>query len=85
MSRLGASSGDQWKMTESQAIAKARQAIAGKITPQDGAPVQILRVDGNYVVTFVHVNPVGTRGPDFEARVHIDAETGEVVGLLAGS
>lgn len=72
-------------LTSDEALAIARKAIAGKAELQKGAPVSVERKDGAYVVTFVHINPPGTRGPDYDARVTIDAETGKVTELLGAS
>jgi hypothetical protein len=66
-------------ISEALAISKAREAIAGRITLQEGAPVEVRSQGGHYVVTFIHMNPPHTLGPDFDAQVHIDAETGELV------
>ena len=38
-----------------------------------------------YIVTFPFYLPPGTRGPDYAARVWIDAKTGAVLKILAGS
>jgi uncharacterized membrane protein YkoI len=70
--------------TEEQALAIAQQAIAGKITPRAGSSVQIVRRDDSWDVEWA-LAPEPRRGPDFEARVTIDAETGEVTSVLAGS
>ncbi len=70
---------------EDKAIAIARQAIAGKVNLQKGAPVTVERKGDAYVVTFVLILPPGTRGPDYDAQVTIDAATWEVVKILAGS
>ena len=40
---------------------------------------------GNYIVTFVNVLPPGMLGADYAARVTIDAKTGMVEKILAGS
>ena len=77
--------GSRPMISETEAVAKARAAIQGKIIPQVGAPVEVRLQGDDYVVTFVHVNPPGTRGPDYEAQVHLNARTGEVTALLFGS
>ncbi len=66
------------------AIHLARQAIQGLVRPQEGSPITVDLRDGQYVVTFVHVNPPDTLGPDFDARVTIDAESGDVLDILGG-
>lgn len=72
-------------LTNEEAIAIARQAIKGKTKLQKGSPVTIQRKGGACVVTFVHINPPGTLGPDYDARVTIDTQTRTVTELLGGS
>lgn len=73
------------ELTNSQALAIARQAIVGKASPDPGAPVEIDRVQGTITVTFVHETPQNMLGADYDARVVIDAVSGEVLQLLVGS
>jgi len=68
-----------------EALAIAEQAIQGKMNEQRGAPVTIQLGEGRYIVTFGRVNPPGVRGPDYNVRVTIDAESGEVLELLVAS
>ena len=70
---------------DQKAIAIARQAIKGIISLQKGSPVTVKREGDDYVVTFVHINPPGTLGADYDAQVTINAATWEVVQVLAGS
>lgn len=72
-------------ISEDEAREIARQAILGKIEPQQGAEVRAERRRRRWVVTFVHVTPPDELGPDYDARVTIDAETGEVVEILGGT
>ncbi len=70
---------------EEKAIAIARQAIAGKVNLQKGAPVTVKRKGDAYVVTFGHILPPGTLGADYDAQVTINSATWEVIKVLAGS
>jgi hypothetical protein len=65
-------------------VAIARKAIEGKVEPQQGAPVTVERKGDVYVVTFTHVNPPGSLGPDFDARVTIRADNHEVIEIMGG-
>jgi hypothetical protein len=71
-------------LTQDEAIEVARRAIAGKVELQKGSHVTVERKGDAYVVTFVRIDPPGTRGPDYDARVTIDADTGKVTELLGG-
>lgn len=73
------------ELTDAQALAIARQAIAGKASPAPGAPVEIARADGRITVTFVHETPPNMLGADYDARVVIDAASGDVLQLLVGA
>jgi uncharacterized membrane protein YkoI len=70
---------------EEQALAIAKQAIAGHVELQDNAHVDITVEDDTYVVTFIHDLPPGTLGADYDAQVRIDAYTGDVIEILLGS
>jgi hypothetical protein len=64
------------------ALAAARQHM--RIDP--GSPIEVRLHDAaRYIVTFVHLNAPGVRGPDYDARVTLDATTGEVLEILAAS
>jgi hypothetical protein len=71
-------------ISEAEAIKIAKKAIHGKITPQKGSPINVEIDDIKYKIKFIHVNPPGVRGPDYDALVTIDGNTGEVVSLLGG-
>jgi len=71
-------------ITEAEAISIAKNAIRGKVTPQEDAPIETELENERYVVTFVHVNPPDTLGPDFDAQVTIDANSGEVLNIIGG-
>ena len=69
-------------LTEEECIEIARHAIAGKVDLQEGAPIKVERRDKKYIVTFVHNTPSHMLGPDYDARITIDAESGEVIEIL---
>jgi uncharacterized membrane protein YkoI len=73
------------RISEARAIEIARQAIQGKVDLQSPGAVTVKRERGRYVVIFEHYNPPGVRGPDYDAKVTIDAMTGDVIELLGGS
>ena len=72
-------------ITEGRAIEIAERAIVGKANRQKGAPVTIERKDGTYIVTFVHRNPPGVKGADYDVQVVVDAKSGDVKKILVGS
>lgn len=77
-------------MDDSTAIAIARDAIQGRVTPAEDAPVTVHRQRSFFrvksiVVEFGEVLPPGARGGDFAARVTIDPKNGQVGEVLAGS
>lgn len=72
-------------ITESSAIEIAEKAIEGKVELQEGSHIVAKLQKGRYIVTFVRVNPPGVRGPDYDARVTIDAKTGDILEILGGS
>jgi hypothetical protein len=65
-------------ITEAEALEIAREAIRGKVEHQAGSSVTVVRQGANYVVTFVHHTPADMLGPDYDARVTIDGQSGEV-------
>lgn len=72
-------------ITQDEAIEIAKKAIKGSITPQQNAPIEVELKNDQYIVVFVCIWPPGTRGPDFSARVTIDAHSGRVLEILAGA
>ena len=72
-------------ISDERAVELARAAIAGRIEPQDGGPVHVQRQGAEVVVEFRRQDPPGTRGPDYDARVVLDAVSGAVRSLLGGS
>lgn len=72
-------------ITEAEAIKIAEQAISGKLETQPGAPVKVTIEGEKYTVIFERINPPNTLGPDYDAKVTVDAETGEVLEILGGS
>jgi len=73
------------ELSNTQALAIAREAIAGKARPALGAPIDITRTEGRITVTFVHETPAHMLGADYDARVVIDAASGAVLQLLVGA
>jgi len=72
-------------ITSDEAIEIARRATVGKATLQEGAPIHVERKGDRFVVVFVHHNPPGVRGPDYDAKVTIDADAGHVIQILGAS
>ena len=73
-------------ISKDQAIEIARKEIVGEVTLLDEhEPVTVTEEDGRYVVTFVRQNPPGERAADYDARLTIDAKTGEVLQFLVAS
>jgi hypothetical protein len=72
-------------ITSEEAIDIARRATVGKATLEHGAPISVERENDRYVVTFVHENPPGVRGPDYDAKVTINAHDGNVIDILGAS
>jgi len=72
-------------ITESVAIEIAQEAIVGKVEVQDENLVTVTLEGDRYIVTFERDNPPGVRGPDYDAKVTIDAESGDVLEILGGS
>ncbi len=70
--------------SEEAAVALAQRAIDGKITPRPGAVIAVARDGDTWQVEWT-LPPEPRRGPDFEARVRIDAATGEILEILAGA
>jgi hypothetical protein len=72
-------------VTQPEALKIACRAIAHAVDRSRGGPVRIDVEPGRYVVTFNRSDPPGFRGPDYDARVVIDAATGEVLEVLVAS
>jgi uncharacterized membrane protein YkoI len=70
--------------TKSEAIEIAKKAIEGKVKPQENCPITVERKKFRYIITFVHINPPGVLGPDYDAKVTIDVQTGQVLDILGG-
>jgi hypothetical protein len=75
-------------LDDQHAIDLARKAIVGKAKSDDDAPITVTHkrnmLHKLVIVEFGAYNPPGTRGPDFAARVTLDAKTGEVKDLQVG-
>jgi len=73
------------RISDAAAVEAARKAIRGHVTLPGNAEVRITADDDRVVVEFPRRNAPGERGPDYEARVTLDARTGEVLEILGGS
>lgn len=71
-------------ISDEQAVAAARAAVAGTVEIS-GGPVSVSRRGDTVVVEFGCDLPPGTRGPDYDARVTLDAKTGTVREILGSS
>ena len=69
---------------DEQAVATARAAVAGAVEIS-GGPVSVNRQGDTVVVEFGCDLPPGTRGPDYDARVTLDANSGAVREILGAS
>jgi hypothetical protein len=72
-------------ISDEQAIEFARRAIEGKVEPHSDAQPKVEAKGNELVVEWVRPADPRRRGPDYEAQVRLDAETGRVLGLLGGS
>jgi predicted small secreted protein len=65
------------------ALRIAHERIRNDITiPPECKPAVSLQ-DDKYIVTYPFALPPGWRGPDYHARVVVDAQTGSVLEVLA--
>lgn len=72
-------------ISASQAIGIAHAAITNTVDLQAGAPITAVLSAKTYVVTFWLELPPDTLGPDYSAKVTIDAFTGAVLFILGRS
>lgn len=74
--------GDGNMISEEQAVSIAKEAVEGKIVvgPENQAEVSL--VANEYVVIFKNSPGPLVPGPDYVARVTIDAKTGKVKQIL---
>lgn len=70
---------------EMKIINIALDAIKGSVSLQERAKVLIQLEKDHYIVTFEHRLPEGARGPEYAARVIIDAESYKILKILGGS
>jgi uncharacterized membrane protein YkoI len=73
------------RISHEEAVLAARSAVRDHLTLSEGADVRIEEEDDRIVVEFGSPTPPGQRGPDYEARVTVNAQTGEVIDILGGS
>lgn len=72
--------------TAEEAVALAEEAIAGRLRPREGSVPTAVRAGDRWIVEWAVPHAGGAvRGPDFEARVTLDAWTGRALEVLAGS
>jgi hypothetical protein len=67
------------------AEAWAREKLRGKLNVPDDCPTIVVEKNGKYEVTFLCVTAADTLGADYHAKVTLDAKTGAVLEILAGS
>ena len=72
-------------ISSARALEIARERIRGRADYDKRKPAQVRRLRGCYRVTFPFDLPKGALGPDYAARVTVDAETGEILQMLGGS
>lgn len=73
-------------VSREDAIEIARESIEGHFKYDETREIQAELKDGQYIVTFPfrELGPT-ERGPDYAAQVWVDAWTGDILKLLAGS
>ena len=72
-------------ISDDDAVAAARAALVGRVNPRPAAPVRVTREGARIIVEFGRLDPPGTRGPDYDARVSVDGESGRILAVLGGS
>lgn len=72
------------RISSEWAVEAARSAAREHVEVSEDAEVRIEEADDTVAVEFLRTNAPGERGPDYEARVLLDARTGEVVQILGG-
>jgi hypothetical protein len=70
------------EISDTRAIELATQAIEGKAVRQAGSRIEVTRAEGRVTVVFVHITPPDELGADYDAKVTLDATTGDVVQIL---
>ena len=69
-------------ITRQKAVALAKKAIEKDVSCPPDTPIEVENKGSRVVVTFKTRLPPGTRGPDYHARVTLDAATGRVLQVL---
>ena len=74
-------------LAEDAAIRIARQACRGVLNIPKSCPIKVQRIGERIVVTFVWLWPPDNTvdGPDYHARVTMNAKSGDIIEVLAGS
>jgi hypothetical protein len=73
------------EVSQEEAIRAARAVLVCNVELAPGGGVEVTRRGPFFVVTFTRNDPPGTRGPDHDARVLVDAHTGRVTELHVAS
>ena len=83
--QLSPESEKRYMISAEKAVEIAQKAIKGKMKYDDAGKIRTELKDDQYVITFPF-RPLGPteRGPDYAARVWVDARTGKVVKILGG-
>lgn len=72
-------------ITREEAVEAARAALTGKVNLPADASAEVELKNGVYTVVFPWRVAQNVLGPDYHAKVTVDAERGEVLEILAGS
>lgn len=72
-------------ISEEAAVHAAREAIRGHVELSEGGEIRVEVEDERVIVEFRRPLVPGERGPDYDARVTLDAMSGEVLDILGGS
>ena len=72
-------------ISRDEALRIAREAVEGTYEYDHDGEIVVALDGGQYIITFPVDLPEGSLGPDYAARVTIDARSGEIIQLLVGS
>jgi hypothetical protein len=76
---------DGSRITHAAALEIADEAVRDHVTIADAAPVRIMDDGEHIVIEFTRPLAAGERGPDYAARVTLDAQTGVILEILSCS
>lgn len=71
-------------ITPDDAVQIAVSACQGRVTLHNPKSARVSRDGAAYIVAFPSRLAPGTRGPDYDAKVRIDANSGQVLEVLGG-